>query len=223
MNMEKLPAEFEPLQSLMAAEAIEQDLCRLVTNLKETQFHAASLTGGWSVAYCIEHLTLTGHAFLPKWDLALKEAPGQAHRRSGPFPYRWWHRLMLAASEPPYRIRTRTAWAFTPCSRQSIEETLRHFSLMHRELACRIERSTDVDAGRTRVQSPFISWISYPLGFSFDLALAHERRHLWQAWQVRRQLISGHSDSTSPAMNLRAGSHQKEPIASSSRTKGSFS
>jgi DinB family protein len=189
MNMEKSPTEFKPSQSLMAAEAIEQDLCRLVTNLKETQFHAASPSGGWSVAYCIEHLVLAGHAYLPKWDLALKEASGRGHCRGGPFPYQWWYSLMLAACEPPYRIRTRTTWAFTPCSRQSIEETLSHFSSMHRELARRIERSTDVDAARARVQSPFVAWISYPLGFSFDLALAHERRHLWQAWQVRRQFV----------------------------------
>jgi DinB superfamily len=198
-DMQRVPTEFKPSYSLIAAEAVEQDLCRLVTSLKETQFHASSLTGGWSVAYCIEHLVLTGHAFLPKWDLALKEAAGRRQHSSGPFHYRWWHRLLLAASEPPYRIKTRTAWAFTPCSRQSVEETLRHFSGMHRELTRRIERSIDVDAGRARVQSPFVSWISYPLGFSFDLALAHERRHLWQAWQIRRQFANENEDSANSA------------------------
>jgi len=192
--MRKAPTEFKPSYSLTAAEAVEEDLWRLVTNLKEAQFHAESRTGGWSVAYCIEHLVLTGHAFLPKWDLALKEASGRGQWDTGPFPYSWWQRLMLAATEPPYKIKTRTAWAFTPCSRQSIEETLRHFSSMHRELALRIERSVDVDAARARVQSPFVSWISYPLGFSFDLALAHERRHLSQAWQVRSQFLDKHGD-----------------------------
>jgi hypothetical protein len=24
------------------------------------------------------------------------------------------------------------------------------------------------------------------MGLSFDLAMAHERRHLWQAWQIRK-------------------------------------
>ena len=177
---------FTPSDSLLAAEAIEQDLGRLVTGLKEAQFHASSLTGGWSVAYCIEHLVLTGHAFLPKWDLALKQASRQ-RLHTGPISYWWWHRLILARFEPPYRLKTKTTWAFMPCSRQSIEETLRHFTNMHRELMHRIKLSAPIDAGRARVQSPFASWISYPLGFSFDLALAHERRHLWQAWQVRRQ------------------------------------
>ncbi len=95
--------------------------------------------------------------------------------------------MILRALEPPYKLRTKTTRAFMPCSRQSIEQTTRHFSNMHRELTRRIEGSARVDARRVRVQSPFVSWIWYPLGFSFDLALTHERRHLWQAWQVRQQ------------------------------------
>jgi hypothetical protein len=195
--MVNLPFEFKPSASLRAIEAIEVDLSRLVTGLKEDQFHASTVAGGWSVAHCIEHLVLAGHAFLPKWDRALKEASAQ-RRSSGPFRYPWWQRLKLAATEPPYRIKTKTKWAFTPCSRQSIEETLRHFSGMHREIRYRVERSVGIDAGRPRVQSPFVSWISYPLGLSFDLALAHERRHLWQAWQVRRQFANGLHDSPRP-------------------------
>jgi hypothetical protein len=192
--MKKPLTEFIPSQSLKAVKAIELDIERLVSGLKEAQFHASSRTGSWSVAYCIEHLVLAGQAFLPQWDLAIKEASAQVSVAQ-PHPYSWWHRLMLAAAEPPYRIKTRTTWAFTPCSRQSIEETLHHFSAMHRDMRQRIERSALVDAARARVQSPFASWISYPLGFSFDLALAHERRHLWQAWQVRRQFVNGHGDS----------------------------
>ena len=178
---------FKLTDSLVAAEAIEQDLERLVAGLREAQFHASSMTGGWSVAYCIEHLVLTGHAFLPKWDIALRQASTRRLDRAERVPYRWWHRLMLAAFEPPYRIKTKTTWAFMPCSRQSIEESIRHFTNMHRELTHRIRLSASIDAGQARVQSPFASWMSYPLGFSFDVALAHERRHLWQAWQVRRQ------------------------------------
>jgi len=197
--MKKPQTEFIPSQSLKAAKAIDLDLEHLVSGLKEAQFHASSRTGGWSVAYCIEHLVLTGHAFLPRWDLAIKEAPANGLVGRHRFPYSWWHRLLLAASEPPYKIKTRTAWAFTPCSRLSTEETLHHFSAMHRELMRRIERSAEVDAARVRIQSPFASWISYPLGFSFDLALAHERRHLWQAWQVRRQFVSGHGEPAESA------------------------
>jgi hypothetical protein len=61
---------------------------------------------------------------------------------------------------------------------------------LHREFIRRAESSRGLDLRRTKIPSPFASWMSYPLGFSFDLALAHERRHLWQAWQIRRQLTT---------------------------------
>ena len=61
---------------------------------------------------------------------------------------------------------------------------------MHQGLTGRLIASQDLDVRRTRVQSPFSVWLSYPLGFSFDLALAHERRHLSQAWRVHRQVTT---------------------------------
>jgi len=178
------PNAFIPSESLVAAGAIEQDLRRLADTLTEDQFNAPTPTGGWSVAHCLEHLVLTGHAFLPKWDRALKDAATRKLCGTTPFPYGCWHRLVLNTVEPPYKIKTKTTRSLMPYSRRSIEDAVRYFLVMHRELTRRIGLSVGLDAGRARVQSPFVSWIWYPLGFSFDFALTHERRHLWQAWQV---------------------------------------
>lgn len=178
------PNAFRPSDSLVAAVAIEQDLRRLAAGLTEDQFNAPTPAGGWSVAHCIEHMVLTGHAFLPKWDLALKEAATRRLYGNAPFPYGCWYRFVLKTVEPPYRIKTKTTRSLMPYARRSIEDAIRYFLAMHRELTRRIGLSVGLDAGRARVQSPFVSWIWYPLGFSFDFALTHERRHLWQAWQV---------------------------------------
>jgi len=64
------------------------------------------------------------------------------------------------------------------------------FLEMHQGLAGRLIASQGLNVRRTKVQSPFSLWLWYPLGFSFDLALAHERRHLSQAWRVHRQLTT---------------------------------
>ena len=183
--------EFNPADSVSAAAEIETDLVRIVHGLTEAQFHAPSPSGGWSVGFCIEHLVLTGHAFLSIWDRALRRPETSYCPGNGSSSYPWWNRLMLIALEPPYAMKTRTIQPLVPSSRRSIEETIRRFTDMHRELVRRIELSTHVDARRTKVRSPFASWIQYPLGFSFDFALTHERRHLWQARQVRRQFVEG--------------------------------
>jgi DinB family protein len=193
--MATIATGFDLAGCLKAAAAIEADLTRLATALTEAQFHAPPRAGGWSVGYCIEHLVLTGQALLPKWDAALKKAAEAKRLDDAVFPYAWWQRRILEFAENPSRLKQRTTPPFLPYSRQSIEATVRRFLGMHREMAGRLAGSRGLNVRRTKVQSPSISWIRYGLGFSFDLALAHERRHLHQAWRVRRQLLDGLSNA----------------------------
>jgi hypothetical protein len=179
---------FEVRACLEAIAAVEADLNHLVSALTEAQFHAPPRNGDWSVGYCIEHLVLTGLASMSKWDMALMN-PVPTDRRDCGFSYRWWHRKVLRLAEPPYRLKTKTSPALSPCSRRSREETLKRFLNMHQEFARRVAGIRGVDLEHTRVRPPFALKIGCPLGLSFDLFLAHERRHLWQAWQVRREIV----------------------------------
>lgn len=187
--MVTLANEFDIPGCLRAAAAIETDLAQLAATLTEAQFHAPPRTGGWSVDYCIEHLVLTGQAFLPKWDMALQEAARTECDDQDRFRYEWWQRRILLWVENPSRLKLKTALSFVPNSRRSLKETVDRFLAMHQDLMRRVTSSPGLDARQTKVQSPSMSWISYSLGFSFDLVLAHERRHLGQAWRVRRQLV----------------------------------
>jgi hypothetical protein len=186
--MAAIPGGYDISRCVQAIRAIDADLERLTSNLTECQFHAPSRAGGWSVGQCIEHLILTGDAFLPAWDGAIGTAVTAGARSDGPFHYSWTQRAILRFAEPPYRVRIKTTRQFVPCSRRSLEETVRRFRKMHDEMAARASASRGFDAAPVRVQSPFIAWIRYPLGLSFDLALAHERRHLWQAWQIFNEI-----------------------------------
>jgi hypothetical protein len=168
-------------------QAIEEDLGRLTANLTECQFQAPPLTGGWSIGHCIEHLTLIGNGFLVEWDAALKNASAKGIKSEGPFPYSFLQRSILKFAEPPSGMKVKAPKAFVPCSRRPMDETLRRFQKMQYGLAHAIASSRGFDAARIKVKSPCLAWICYPLGMSFDLALAHERRHLWQAWQIRKQ------------------------------------
>jgi hypothetical protein len=186
--MDTNPSSFDAVKCLQAIAAIEADLRRLTANLTEAQFQAPPRTGGWSIAYCIEHLTLAGNSFLREWEAALDGAAANACHGDGAFAYSWLQQRILGFAEPPYSVKIRAPKPLEPCSRRSMEETVRRFLQMHREFARRVSASRGRDAKRIKVRSPFLSWTRYPLGMSFDLALAHERRHLWQALQVRNQL-----------------------------------
>jgi hypothetical protein len=178
------------LECQKALARIEAELNELASTLTEGQFQAPPRAGGWSVGYCLEHLVLTGHRFLESWDLAMKTSRSNGcHGNKSP-RYRWWQRAVLQLTEPPYRMKTRTSRLFVPCARRSMQETIHRFLSMHQGVAERLQSSRGLDIAGTKVQSPFATWVWYPLSFSFDLALAHERRHLWQVQQVRRKLIN---------------------------------
>jgi hypothetical protein len=187
--MQIVVSKFEVAGWIRAAAAIEVELRQLTTGLTEGQFHAPTRTGGWSIGYCIEHLVLTGDAFLPKWDAALKAAAHEPRNGNGSFHYAWWQRTILNYAEDSSKLKYKALLPFMPYSRHSIEDTVSRFLDMHQKFIGRVSQSRGLDVMRIKVQSPFTSWIRYALGFSFDLALAHERRHLRQAWQVRQQLL----------------------------------
>ena len=174
--------------TLEAAAAIEADLRRLMADLTEAQFHAPPSLGGWSVGHCIEHLILTGKAYLPRWDAALRQAHDEHCRPVPEFSYGWWQRIALRLTEDPTRLKRRTPAECSPYARFSIEDTLMRFLGMHRQFTRRVAGAGEVDVRRVKVRSPFSSHLRFALGFSFDLVLAHERRHLRQAWEVRREV-----------------------------------
>lgn len=177
-------AQFDQDGVLAQLTALEQELDRLLDGLTEEQFHPPASNGGWSIAKCLEHLDLTGQGMIKEWDAALAVArPGAAAVK-----HPWWVRKFIAFLEPPYsRGKGKTPPAFEPAALRTRQEARARFQAMHDGTRERLERSRVVDAN-ARVQSPFASWIKYPLGSAFELFTAHERRHLFQAENVKRDI-----------------------------------
>jgi hypothetical protein len=59
------------------------------------------------------------------------------------------------------------------------------FSGWQDSLADRIRAADGLDLRRARQRSPILPVLKWSLGTMFALVLAHERRHIWQARQVR--------------------------------------
>jgi hypothetical protein len=184
--MGTVATRFDVTACLDAMSAIEADLNDLVAALTEAQFQAPPRSGGWSVGYCIEHLVLTGRTFLSSWAAVVQGGPVRTVEE---IRYNWLHRTILRMVEPPYWLRMKAPQTLAPYSRRSRDETIHRFVNMHQGLARQVGASGQIDLKHTKIQSPFSSLVSYPLGFAVDVVLAHERRHLWQARRVRGQLL----------------------------------
>lgn len=141
----------------------------------------------WSIGECLDHLVLTGEAYLPVLDETIED--GRRRGRTAPGPYRrtlvgrWLPRLL----EPPPGLRIAAPREIRPPGPSPDgprPNPLPAFLELRGRLEERLDAAAGLDLGRLGMASPFYGWIRFDLGSAFRILAAHERRHLWQARQV---------------------------------------
>jgi hypothetical protein len=158
-----------------------RDAAALVEGLGADRLIARPSTGGWSVAENVAHLSLTTRAFLPLFDAALADARARNLTSQGPFRLDLWGRFLRWTIEPPPRIRVKTTAPFQPVDVGPVAEVLPVFLSLQDELRARVEAADGLAIDRVKVVSPFSKNVKYSVFSAFTIALAHERRHIWQA------------------------------------------
>src|SRR6185503_10208353 len=94
-------------------------------------------------------------------------------------------RLIARSMEPPPRFRVKAPKSFHPVPQRPRQDVMAAFRAYQTQYVDRLRQASGLDLARARVSSPAASWIRMPLGSGFALMTAHERRHLWQARNVR--------------------------------------
>ena len=164
---------------------IRQDVIAIVANLGDSQFAWQPAPERWSIGECFEHLNLTAAAFIPAIDAAIDDARARNLRSDGPFVYPLFERLFVASNEPPPRRRFRAFKPYRPPARLSPDAVMTAFSAWQDRFVERIKKADGLDLRHARRRSPILPIMKWSLGTMFALVLAHERRHIWQARQVR--------------------------------------
>jgi DinB superfamily len=161
---------------------------RLSEGLTETLWATAPGPSRWSIAECLIHLNTTSERFIPIIDDAIREGRELGVRATAP-PRRDLMGWLLAKwLEPPYRMRTKTTAPFVPARIEAMADVLERFDYLQGELLVRMDRLQGLPLERLRVVSPFNARVKYNLYSAFCLLPVHQRRHLWQAEQVRNRL-----------------------------------
>ncbi|HUQ50498.1 MAG TPA: DinB family protein [Terriglobales bacterium] len=158
---------------------------RLTAGMSDAGLIQRQSSSGWSVAECIAHLTLTTREYLSLADSAFKDAP----RAPGPYRADWMGRLLCWSQEPPYKhMKSKTLPAFVPGAIEDPLSVVPSFIESQKLLLARLDEAEGIALDRVKVVSSFNKKIKYNLLSFFQLLAAHQRRHLWQAEQVKSQL-----------------------------------
>ena len=171
--------------------AIKRDGEAIASGLSHAQFNWRPGPDRWSIADCLQHLNVGVTKAMPAFDTAIAQgrargqtAPGGGE---GPFKYGWFSRLMVWSMEPPPKFRMKTpAMLRVPMTASySAAELLPEFLRVRDQLTERVHQADGLDLARVGTISHVNRLLRLPLGAYFQFMLAHERRHLWQARQVR--------------------------------------
>ncbi|HET8713155.1 MAG TPA: DinB family protein [Gemmatimonadales bacterium] len=166
-------------------EAIKQEGASIAAGLSDAQFNWRPGPERWSIGQNLNHLNVGDLQVLPAFDRAIAEGRAKGKTASGPFRYGWFSRFMIREMEPPPRRRIKTPLKGSAGADHRPDAVLVEFARVRDELARRVRDSDGLDLAGIRTISPVNRLIRLPLGAYFAFILAHDRRHLWQARQVR--------------------------------------
>jgi hypothetical protein len=169
---------------------IRQDVPGLVANLSDEQFAWTPGPRQWSMAQCFEHLNTAARVGIPAIDHAIADARARGLSGPGPFVLTLFERLFLRATEPPPRMRVPSPRVLRPVlpPGKPKADVVADFLQWQDQIGERIRQADGLDLQRARARSPALPLFVWSLGGHLAITLAHERRHLWQARQVRNAL-----------------------------------
>jgi hypothetical protein len=173
------------LQSLSQdAAAVSAEFEGLVDGLDEIRLQWSSGAGTWTIAQCLEHLTVTAERARPSFDAALRRARGGGRddRSLRPSPIGRW---LLDKAGPGGTRRLTAPKRLAPPAAPEVG-ALERFLASQLHLLWVIEAAYGRDINRIVVAAPISRILPVSLGEVLAVTIAHSRRHLEQARRVRR-------------------------------------
>jgi hypothetical protein len=139
---------------------------------------------GWSVAQCLDHLAITTSTYLDAIEAAVRGAPKRSQTTTQAVVPGWFARWFIRQLEPPATLKMPAPGRIVPAPRRPVAEAERAFLGSLDRYRAALDEAAGIDANATRFANPFAP-IRFTVGVGLVVIVAHDRRHLWQAWNAR--------------------------------------
>lgn len=140
----------------------------------------------WSIAECLDHLNLTLTLYLPQIDQAIGRGWRERRTCEGHPRRQRCEGRALREVEPPARVRLAALPALVPAAAVDPERLVDQFHRTRDRFADAVRRASGLDLSHIPIADPLYPMI-HSLGGAIEMMAAHDRRHMWQAEQVRKQ------------------------------------
>ena len=199
----RMPTHREHLARLAAlADANADEIARVAADLDATRLLWRPSPERWGIADCMEHLLATGDTYHPQLRAAIGAATPDAARDDARWAPSWLGRFLLGVVGPNGRAVRASAALIPPPARPEAPTRL---LAQQDELRALIADAHGTDLRAVRIPSPIGRLVTLRLGEALEMLLLHQRRHLNQAWRVRRA-------SNFPVVRVKTGTTAEIPI-----------
>lgn len=162
----------------------------LVLGLTPEQLTKQPEAGKWSVAECVLHLNTTAAVMQALMEKAIAQARQDKKVGAGPFDVGLKGRLLVWIAEPPPKFRMPAPRNVRPPAQiDDPAKLLPDFMKTQDEWERLIRESAGLDLAKIKV-GPLFSPFRQRLAASLPWMMAHQRRHLLQAENAKRQIVS---------------------------------
>lgn len=170
--------------------AIRTRAQQLVSGLTADQLTHRPDPANWSIAECFEHLNLTAAAVQPRIAEAIERGKKENITGMGPFSPGLLGRLAIWVAEPPPKFRLRAPKNIAPkLAGGDPSRTIADFMKVQDGWENLVRNCAGLDQNRITVPGLFPGLPPLRLAAPITWMLAHQRRHLWQAENVKEQIM----------------------------------
>jgi hypothetical protein len=183
---ENRPPDIQALEE--AYEAAERDARSLVDGLPEALGTWRADPESWSVAECLDHLATANRVYLAAMQPSAEQALTSGRRRRGPAQPGVIGGWFVRSLEPPAKPgrKMKSPRKIVPRKGPALADASSAFLASQADVRRFLHNYADIDLAGVRFPNPFIVGLRFSLATGLHVIASHERRHLWQGWNVRR-------------------------------------
>lgn len=158
----------------------------LVRGLSQDSLAWRPRPDSWSIIECLDHLNRTVSIYLKSMRVAFER-----ERHNASLPPKAFRVGIIGGQfarflDPPYRVKSKAPQGILPPSNLKKSDVEAEFYRLRLELRGFLLEASRVDMGAIRFPSPLAGILKLNLAEGCLIMAAHDRRHLWQAENVRK-------------------------------------
>lgn len=159
----------------------------LADSCTDEQFYWRPRGGeGWSVAQCLDHLGTMNLVYANAIRKGVDTARARGSVRREPAQPGYFGKKFVRSMEPPVKRRLRAPRQSKPMLKKDRRAILDAYRAGHDLVRGLIADAAGIDINRARFPNPFIPLLRFSIATGLLVIAAHDRRHLWQAEQVKQ-------------------------------------